>query len=192
MTVDLLETHNDPSPDHLKTSSVQIVSLTPDQWTVLRDLKLHSLDQEPIAFADVAEERVKYLERSEEEWRTILSGNMSGGRSGETIMRFAQSGDQFIGMVSAIIPEGQTTATVQHMYVDSEGYRGRGIGKHLLLSLLQELRGHQNIKKAELEVVTTQTPARELYKSVGFKEKGLVETTRSGITYHEMKMELDF
>jgi len=69
MGIDNLDAQRISHPDHISSSQVQIVHLTPDQWTILRDLKLRSLDQEPIVFADAADERAKYLARSEEEWR---------------------------------------------------------------------------------------------------------------------------
>lgn len=126
-----------PNREYISSSPVNIVHLNPDQWIVLRDLKLRSLEQEPIAFADVETERAKYLSRSEAEWRAILSGKMSAGRAGETIMLFAQKEGEYVGMVSAIIPEGQTAATVQHMFVD-KNFRRQGIGEKLLLKLIEE------------------------------------------------------
>ena len=74
METDRLEAESPRHPDHISASQIQIVHLLPDQWEILGGLKLRSLDQEPIAFADEAEERAKYLARSQEEWREILSG----------------------------------------------------------------------------------------------------------------------
>lgn len=198
MTLDKIDTDFSHHPDRLQASQIRIVQLQSDQWTILRDLKLRSLDQESIAFADVEEERTKYLQRSEEEWRAILSGKMSGGREGETVMVFVADGDQYVGMVSAIIPTHQppeaTKATIQHMFVDNKGYRGLGIGKQLLTTLLEKLRNRGDIRKAELQVLVTQNPARKLYESIGFREVRIVEKAakRGHEEYDEVEMELDF
>jgi len=118
---------------------------------------------------------------------------MSGGRVGETIMVFAEDRGRYVGMVSAVIPEGQTKATIQHMYVDREGYRGKGIGKQLLVSLLGELRGRGDLESVELSVVETQIPARELYKQLGFRQVNLIESgaKRGDAVYNEVEMVLD-
>lgn len=197
MTTDRLDGQSAGRPDLLQTSPIRVVELSPDQWTVLRDLKLRSLDQEPIAFADPEEERTKYVHRSEDEWRAILSGKMSGGREGETVMVFAEDNGHYIGMVSAIIPAGQSEearkATIQHMYVDSQGYRGLGVGKQLLSALLEKLRARGDIKKAELSVVTTQVPARKLYERTEFRTVKTVArgAKRGQNVYDEIEMELD-
>lgn len=196
MTLDRFDGQSNRIPDFLQTSAIRIVGLLPDQWAVLRDLKLRSLEQEPIAFAEPEEERAKYLQRSEEEWRAILSGKMSRGREGETIMVFAEDNGRYIGMVSAIIPTGQsiqeTKATIQHMYVDSQGYRGLGVGKQLLSVLLEKLKAHGNVKKTELSVVATQVAARKLYERTGFSTVRIVEggAKRSHHVYDEIEMEL--
>lgn len=188
MAGDLLITH-----DLLHVPQISVVQIHPDQWTIFRDLKLRSLDQEPIAFAEVDQERIKYLTRTEDEWRAILAGKMSGGKAGETVMFFARDANRYVGMVSAIIPEGQTTATIQHMYVDNEGYRGLGVGKNLLNTLLQNLKSRGDLKRAELSVVATQMPARKLYESVGFMEVKTLpgSATRGKETFDEIEMELE-
>lgn len=189
MTGDQLANH-----DLLHVPQISVVQISPDQWTVLQDLKLRSLNQEPVAFADPEPERAKYAARTEDEWRAILAGEMSGGKAGETVMFFARDTHRYVGMVSAIILKDQTTATIQHMYVDSEGYRGLGVGKQLLTALLGKLKNRGDLKKAELSVIATQAPARKLYESVGFKEVKTLEksATRGNGSFDEIEMELEF
>lgn len=189
MAGDQLVTH-----DLLHVPQICVVQIHPDQWTILRDLKLRSLNQEPIAFAEVEQERTKYFARTEDEWRAILSGKMSGGKAGDTIMLFAHDNGHYVGMVSAIIPEAQTTATIQHMYVDSMGYRGLGVGRQLLTALLEKLKNRGDLKKAKLSVVATQIPARKLYQSVGFKEVKTLQgtATRGKESFDEIEIELEF
>ncbi len=175
------------------SGTVQIVQLSPNDWTVLRDLKLKSIDQEPIAFADPGPERNKYVARTEDEWRDILAGKMSNGEPGETVMFFARVGNEYVGMVSAIVPADRSrTATIQHMFVDRT-QRGRHIGRQLLEHLVVELKSKPNLDKAELQVVATQTPAVMLYQSLGFQQTKVFEgeAVRDGISYDEIEMELD-
>ena len=171
---------------------IQIVELSPDEWQLFRNLKIRSLEKEPVAFEDPEEGREKYLQRSESEWRDILSGKMSGGRAGESMQVFAKSGQEVVGMASAIIPAArqEKTATVQHMYVDGS-YRGQSIGRQLLLNLVEKLKSRDDLKKIELQVVVSQIPAIELYKSLGFIEVGRREVSRHGQTYEEIEMELN-
>ena len=49
-------------PDVRSKLIVRVVELSPDDWQVLRDLKLKSLQQEPIAFEDV-NEAINYEKR---------------------------------------------------------------------------------------------------------------------------------
>jgi GNAT superfamily N-acetyltransferase len=135
--------------DALNNPKVSIVELSPDDWQVLRDLKLKSLQQEPIAFEDVGEATEKWTNRTEAEWRSIVEGKMTQGREGESVNIFVKDeiNENYPGMVSAIIPEGSKIATVQHMYVDNEGYRGKGIGKQLLQELIDRVKTKSGVKK---------------------------------------------
>src|SRR3989344_1910989 len=172
---------------------VQIVELSPEEWEKLRDIKLSSLDEEPVAFEDPAEGKAKWTARPEAEWRGILAGKMTQGRAGESVNVFAKAVEDVVGMVSAIIPETESekTATVQHMYVNGD-FRGYGIGRELLQGLIERLKA-KDIRKANLDVISTQIPAIELYKSLGFVEKEMKENSarRGGKVYDELAMELD-
>lgn len=188
------------SSSEKESSAIRIMTLTPDDWQVLRDLKIRSLDQEPVAFENPSEGKEKFAQRTEAEWRDMLAGRMSGGRPGELLNVFArdESNEQYIGMVSAIVPAEQhpehKTATVQHMYVDSAGYRGKGAGKLLLQSLLQQLRERGDIQRVELQVVETQAAAIQLYRSFGFKEHGRIVggAVRGEKAYDEIEMAMEF
>ena len=183
--------------DVLDNSDIEIVQLSPHEWKKLRDLKLKSLNEEPVAFENPAEAIQKYNNRSEQEWKTILSGGMSGDRSGETVMFFAKDGDECVGMVSSIIPEAETgqlrVATIQHMYV-TKNNREKGIGKRLITALLDNLQSKDDVAKAQLDVVVTQSPAIGLYQSVGFQitgtSEGAIDWTEDPLD--EFNMELSF
>ena len=49
-------------------------------------------------------------------------------------------------------------------------YRGKGIGMHMMLTLLDKAKTIVNLKRIELNVMAPNAPAIKLYESVGFKE----------------------
>lgn len=53
-----------------------------------------------------------------------------------------------------------------------EPYRGKGIGRQLLQSLVIWAKGQKSIKKLCLQVIEGNDPAIGLYKKVGFQEEG--------------------
>jgi ribosomal protein S18 acetylase RimI-like enzyme len=177
--------------------NIRIVELSPDEWQRLRDLKVSSLEQEPVAFSDPETSIQKYLKRTEDEWRQILSGKMSRGYPGRSLNIFAKDIDtnNLVGMVSAIILDGQrdgsVMATVQHMFVD-KNYRIRKIGSSLLTELLHKLRNRTRTNIVELWVVTTQEAAISMYRGYGFtfSKNCNYDITRSGISCTEQQMTL--
>jgi ribosomal protein S18 acetylase RimI-like enzyme len=58
------------------------------------------------------------------------------------------------------------------MYV-ADAARGQGIGRALLLALLERARQIQDLEEVLLSVAVTQAPARKLYASLGFTSYGL-------------------
>lgn len=176
-----------------KNLPIDIVELPSDQWQSFQDLKLQSLEEEPIAFADKDLTSKKWRDRSEEEWKEILEGKISGGRLGESINLFAKHSADLVGMVSAIILESeeQKVARVQSMYVQ-KGFRGLGIGRKLLDDLLERLR-EKEINKIELNVVSTQKVAISLYESLGFEKIRLEKqgAQRGDEHYDLWHMEID-
>ncbi len=183
----------DKSPRNEK-AEFEIVELAPNDWRKLQDLKLKSLSQEPIAFEDQYEGMARYSARPEEEWRQILSGKLLN-KEGDYVNIFAKSGDQVIGMVATVVPgkpdEKDKIATLHHMYVDPN-YRGQKIGKELLQAMLVKLKQREDLKGVELNVVATQIPAFEMYKSLGFEEVERKTTKRGREEFEEIEMELKF
>lgn len=161
-----------------ETTSATIRHLQPNDWEMLHDLKIKSLDKEPIAFEDYESGMARYLSRTEEEWRKWLSNP-------NRVAVFAETEGEHVGMVSALV--GDNTAYVQHMYVE-ESQRGKRISRDLLNTLLTES-ASKGAKRATLGVLETQAAAIELYKSFGFSITATHEVTRSGKIYNEILME---
>jgi ribosomal protein S18 acetylase RimI-like enzyme len=164
--------------------SISIVVLGPRDWRDLRTIRLEALRSEPAAYSSSYEET---LSRSDEHWRQRLANDHS-------VHLLARAQSRLIGMVGGYLgsDEGdESVAVVFGMYVTSE-YRGRGIGRLLLTSLIDRLSAFPQIATIRLGVTETQDPARALYESVGFRvvgktEEGIVVNDRQ---YDELIMEL--
>ncbi|OGD91135.1 hypothetical protein A2W45_03965 [Candidatus Curtissbacteria bacterium RIFCSPHIGHO2_12_41_11] len=166
-----------------RLSNIRIVQLTPEDWEILRKLKLTSLQQDPIAFLDYQDGMDTYLKRTEYEWRKKLDEQTSS-----TVYVFAEENGEFIGMVNARIDEKKQEALIQHLYVDPD-HRGQMVGKRLLETLLQKLKG-RGIGKAKLAVLETQKPAIRLYESLGFEKMSEFLDLRGDRLYKSFRMEL--
>jgi ribosomal protein S18 acetylase RimI-like enzyme len=163
-------------------SEISVKKLGPDDWQILRDLKIQSISEESLAFEDQAEGSEKYRNRSEEEWRKNLE-------SKNKIFVFARHRNEYVGMASAVLSEGK--ALIQHVYV-AKDKRGLKIGESLLVNLIEILRS-SDIKTAELQVLLTQSSAINLYKKLGFQEiKTNLQAAQRGLEmYDEVEMKLD-
>ncbi len=156
----------------------------PRDWRDLRAIRLEALQSEPAAYSSSYEET---LARPDEHWRQRLASDHS-------VHLLARAGSRPIGMVGGYLgsDEGDdNVAVVFGMYVTSE-YRGRGIGRLLLTSLIDRLSAFPHITTIRLGVTETQSPARGLYESMGFQvvgktEEGIVVGDRR---YDEYIMEL--
>ena len=87
----------------------------------------------------------------------------------ENLYLVARDGDELLGFCGlwGVGDEGQIT----HVCV-KESARGKGVGKQLLLAMLAQGR-ERGLQAFTLEVRVSNTPARELYKKVGFSEAGI-------------------
>lgn len=174
-----------------KFPQIRIVRLKMNDWEVLRELKLRSLRQEPIAFEDQDEGMARYLARNEGEWRKKLDPKDSN-----KITYVAKCGDKYVGMISAVVLDlpsgGIRKATIQHFYVDSDGYTGQGIGTKLLTRLVENLKGRGDLNKIDLVVAEPQVAARRVYKNLGFKAANWVMggAIRDGRRYNEFEFEM--
>ena len=147
--------------------SISVVVLGPQDWRDLRAIRLEALRSEPAAYSSSYEET---LARSDEHWQQRLASDHS-------VHLLARAQSRPIGMVGGYLgsDEGdESVAVVFGMYVARE-YRGRGIGRLLLSSLIDRLSAFPQITTIRLGVTETQDPARALYESVGFQVIGKTE-----------------
>ena len=147
--------------------SISVVVLGPQDWRDLRAIRLEALRSEPAAYSSSYEET---LARSDEHWQQRLASDHS-------VHLLARAQSRPIGMVGGYLgsDEGdESVAVVFGMYVARE-YRGRGIGRLLLSSLIDHLSAFPQISTIRLWVTETQDSARALYESMGFQMIGKTE-----------------
>jgi ribosomal protein S18 acetylase RimI-like enzyme len=146
---------------------ISVVVLGQQDWRDLRAIRLEALRSEPAAYSSSFEET---LARSDEHWQQRLA-------SYHSVHLLARVQSRPIGMVGGYLgsDEGdESVAVVFGMYVARE-YRGRGIGRLLLSSLIDRLSALPQISTIRLGVTETQDPARALYESMGFQVIGKTE-----------------
>jgi ribosomal protein S18 acetylase RimI-like enzyme len=146
---------------------VSVAAAEPRDWRDLRAIRLEALRSEPAAYSSSFEET---LARSDEHWQQRLASDHS-------VHLLARAQSRPIGMVGGYLgsDEGdESVAVVFGMYVARE-YRGRGIGRLLLSSLIDRLSAFPQISTIRLGVTETQDPARALYESMGFQVIGKTE-----------------
>ena len=147
-------------------SDVQIRRLTAHDAEAFREVRLRSLREDPAAFTNSLEE---FSRQPLERVRARLIGE-----GDDDFMLGAFLDGELVGTVGFY---RETALKLRHkghivtMYVTPEA-RGRGLGKALLQEALRRIRAISGLKQVLLGVVTTQSSARRLYESLGFKVYG--------------------
>jgi predicted GNAT family acetyltransferase len=136
--------------------------LTPDDWEVLRDIRLRALADSPDAFGSTLEREREFPEK---EWRRRLVrpvyAVLDGGRP--------------VAMAGAFPDEGRLH--VWGMWTDPE-HRGRGHARALLDALVA--RAVAEGTPVSLHVNVANPVARAAYESYGFVATGKLEPLRPG------------
>lgn len=140
-------------------SGVIIVTLDPERWHDYRAVRLEALRHEPAAFSTSAADAAMTPER---EWRRRLSDPAMAYRFAEYQGRLVA----LAGVRRADIGE-RDIAVVVSVYVAAE-WRGRGIGRRLVETVLEAARQWDGVTRARLWVAPSQTTARTLYRELGF------------------------
>jgi RimJ/RimL family protein N-acetyltransferase len=159
---------------------IVIKKLEEDGWKEYRDLRLQALKREPTAFGSSYDEE---KDITEEQWRKRTIGNAL----------FALSKDKLIGMIGYFRVNRtklRHIANIFGFYVSRE-YRGQGVGKKLIDSVLIQIKKSEDIVKIKLAVNPEQKAAVKLYQSFGFKVVGQLknELYIKGKFYDELIME---
>jgi ribosomal protein S18 acetylase RimI-like enzyme len=156
-----------PSGDGLPgrtSSSVSVVvrELVPDEWRLLRALRLAALSDAAEAFGSTYESAAS---RTEQEWRAWPArGVPFAAFLGE---QRARAGVDPVGMVAVTAEAGEPdTAHLIALWV-APAVRGTGVGDALIAAVVDRARRHGH-RGVLLEVLAHNAPAVALYRRNGF------------------------
>ncbi len=144
---------------------MEIKILEPKDAVIYRDIRLDALKSNPEAFSSsYAEEKEYPLENFE---NRLSFGHFF------TFGAFVD--DKLSGVVTLIIETKIKTkhrAYIVAMYVNPE-MRKSGIGRRLMTEAIQMAKEMKEIKQIYLSVTSSNEPAKNLYKSLGFRTYGI-------------------
>lgn len=159
--------------------SISIKKLTKEDWKIYKEIRLQMLSEEPQAYSQTLEE---LSSRNDEDWKEkTAANNMS-------ILSIWTDG-KLAGM-NGLFYENRETVAIWGMFIRKE-FRRIGFGKKLMEEIEKEIRKDRNVKRIQVSVTTSQVPALELYKMLGFKEIGRIKgkIKFNGESYDEILME---
>jgi ribosomal protein S18 acetylase RimI-like enzyme len=135
--------------------------LGPEDAAAFQALRLEGLERHPCAFAASHEEEVGHS-----------LGEVAGRLQRQPVFG-AFDGAELVGVAGFAIPppaKKRHKGVLWGVYV-REAARGRGLGRALVLHVIEHARAH--VVQLHAAVVTTNAAARELYRSLGFATYGL-------------------
>ena len=165
-----------PSPE-----DVAIITLPLDRWQEYRDLRLAALAAEPTAFSEPYD---RAAQRSPTEWQERLASTSSW-------LVFAERAGRLVALAGAFPSPGEPgVVTIVSVYVDAS-FRGLGIGRKLLSSLIERITAGGDASLLRLHVNDTNASAIALYESLGFAMVGIERDVlqHDGVSYDELVME---
>ena len=168
----------------------EIVRAEPSDFSVIRNLMLKALKEDPTAFSVTFEE---YNFNSDEWWQRYIMPFLN---LFDQLMFLAKEGNDTVGMIGALFENKSRKrhiSTIVWFYVAKE-HRKKGIGKKLIDSIINEIKQKSWIKKIALMVNEPQVSAKSMYEKVGFLNTGILkkELNIDGTFYdvHIMEKEL--
>ena len=139
---------------------IEVKTLPPERWREARELRLHALKTDPIAFGSSYEEEENLAEA---EWQRRMKNAL-----------FALSDGKPVGTITYLFSDrvkGKHIARIFGVYVDPN-YRGQGLGRKLLENALELIQENKGVVKVQLMVNQEQGVAVTLYKGMGFDVVG--------------------
>lgn len=140
--------------------------LGPDDWAVLRDVRLRALADAPDAFGSTLEREQAF---GEADWRRRVGG------VGPVLV--AYDAEEPVAMGGLFVPDDDGPAMVWGMWTAPDARR-RGIGRQVLDALLEWCRDRG--RDVVLDVTEGNPAARALYVGRGFRSTGRREPLRDG------------
>ena len=159
-------------------TGITVRQLMPEDFAILREIRLEALKLHPEAYSSAYEDWVKF---SDDDWRAKLSAPVFA----------AFHGDKVVGLIGLWPQAGIRTAhraIVVMVYVRSE-MRGNGIAQKLMQAVALYAR-ENNISQLELSVLADNETAWRLYKREGYTEFGRRPNwiSLNGETFDEVMM----
>ena len=139
-----------------------------------QDLRLRALKEHPEAFSSTYEHASAYSLQfvadrlrltAESPYNFTLGAHLQGKLIG------------VVGFIRMTREAARHRGQIWGMYVVSEE-QGKGIGRSLLIDTIERARSLSGLEQIELEVVTRNDAARQLYASLGFESCGINPRTR--------------
>jgi ribosomal protein S18 acetylase RimI-like enzyme len=130
-------------------------------------IRLEALRAEPFAFGKAVEEhQATPAETIADRFRDAPECDLHLG---------AFEGAELVGTATFIRDKGVKDRHKGHVYgvYVSSAHRGKGVGRALLVELVQRAKQDSSLEQILLAVATVQTAARELYRSLGFQTFGI-------------------
>jgi ribosomal protein S18 acetylase RimI-like enzyme len=154
----------------------EVRRVRPEEWEVLRDVRLRALEDAPDAFATT---HAQALARPDDWWRDWAQ--RSAVDAGQA-MFLAWEAAQAVGLAGAY--GDRRRFDVVSMWIDP-AHRGRGVASALLRAAL----GFAGDAPVYLGVTEGNDAARRLYERHGFVATGVVEPLRPGseLSLHELQ-----
>ena len=173
--------------DHVHAASVRVEAATPEDWQVVRHLRLGALADEPDAFGSTLEQEV---ERPEHAWRERLTATTATTLVASLVGEDGEARPVGITMVAPAFGTPEH-AGIYGVWV-APSARGRGVGDALLEAALDQARA-AGYPRVVLDVGDHNTAAQALYARHGFEptgRTGSLPEPRTHVAEHELARDL--
>jgi len=146
---------------------IEIRLLTARDAEAYWHLRLEALEREPQSFGESPEEhRATTVESAAQRFTTNPDDNFVFGAFHE---------GQLVGMAGFFrysLAKARHKGRIWGVYV-RESCRKQGLGRALVVALLEKIKACPGVEQVSLTVVAGQEPAKALYRSLGFNSYGL-------------------
>jgi len=139
-----------------------IKQITTKDWRLYKSIRLETLEMEPKAFSSKYVITINYADSF---WKELLDNN-------DNKFFVASYKKKAVGVIRVTyndIDEPEKTAILGGLYVN-EAYRGKGIGKALMLRAIERIEKDKNTTHITLYVKPSQDEAIKLYEKLDFKK----------------------
>lgn len=150
------------------TETITVRRLTPDDWTIWRDIRLVSLADAPHAFGSSLAREQAFAEA---DWRLRLDTERGA------LAAVAEQGERVVGSIGGYTPDGADAVLLIAMWAHPDA-RGQGVGDALVREVLAWAT-ENGWPEVQLRVADGNTAARRLFERNGFVPTGRRDTLES-------------